>query len=81
MSVLAEHQKEALEQAYDLLKEHFDASLLVVTAVVMDGDEEREATQIYWAGGYMQALGHSDYARYKIRQARDIRESAPGDQN
>lgn len=79
MSVLEKHQQDALEQAYEILKEHFDASLIVVTAIVQHEEKESEATQIFWAGGYMHALGHADYARYKIRQARDVRESAPGD--
>lgn len=79
MSVLADHQQEALEQAYDLLKEHFDASLLVVTAIVNVGDREQEATQIYWAGGYMHALGHCNYANYMVQKERDVRESAPGE--
>lgn len=61
------HQQEALEKAYELLKEHFDASIIVVTATSIPGEPvETDATQVYWAGGVMNAIGQAEFALRKI---------------
>ncbi|MFM7009374.1 MAG: hypothetical protein ACKO0Z_08615 [Betaproteobacteria bacterium] len=58
-------QRQALQQAYSLLGEHFDRALIVVDAE-LDGDDGANAHEVLWKGGYMAALGMAEYARCRM---------------
>lgn len=56
MSALSDAQHDALKQAYDLLGEHFEHSLIAI-ATTVGKDEKEEATQVFWRGGRVAAIG------------------------
>lgn len=65
MSALTEAQSQAAERAYDILREHFDASLIVVLATT-GADDHQEASRVFWHGGRTLALGLATEAKDRI---------------
>lgn len=74
MKEFHQHQKDAVKQAYDLLKEHFDSCLITVTTANTD---EAECSQVFWAGGYAMAVGNSSITTHKLLSTRDLRDNEP----
>lgn len=79
MSLYTDAQKEALEKAYDLLGEHFDASLIVVSAEVQDPADEKssDCIRVYWSGGFPNAIGLASIAAAKIMENDPMTEAQP----
>jgi hypothetical protein len=56
MEGFTEAQVGALDRANEILREHFEASLVAVVTT-LEGDEGKEISNVRWAGGRIQALG------------------------
>ena len=61
-------QTEKLEQAWDILTEHFDRVLLVVDHETPD---RTDTSKVYWHGGYMSAIGMARYCEAMIITRKD----------
>jgi len=60
-------QREAVQKAYQILGEHFDCSLIVVSfEMVDDQNEQANAHVCYWHGGFMPALGLATYCHDRM---------------
>lgn len=80
MSAINAAQQQALEHAYRILSEHFDDSLIVIGTqsdqATPDGGQG-DAIQVFWAGGYLSALGMCEKARHVILGAGSMPENLP----
>jgi hypothetical protein len=56
MSGFTQPQLDALERANEIIREHFEASLVAVVTSV-EGDDGKEVSVVRWHGGRIQALG------------------------
>lgn len=65
---LEQHQRDALEAAYELLREHFDSSLISVSTSNSNG---KESTEVYWAGGYITAIGLAYHSARSIENVKE----------
>lgn len=61
-------QRSAIQQAYSILGEHFDASIIVVDYDIASGEQE-QAHVGYWNGGSMRALGLCLFAQKNILES------------
>ena len=60
-------QRKAIQQAYELLGEHFNASIIAVTFEVEGEDGRRVNSQEYlWNGGSMNAIGLATMLRHRL---------------
>ncbi len=65
MNEFTKAQIEALDKCYDILKEHFDASVFAVVAD-METNDTQEVNTTYWHGGRVRALGLAHIAVHKL---------------
>lgn len=70
-------QEDAMEKVYDILKEHFDASVFAVVTDIESTDGQ-EVNTIYWHGGRVRALGLSHLAIHKLtnKMSEDLEEKS-----
>ncbi len=61
--LITEAQQQALERAYAILGEHFDAALIVVC---WERDDRSDAFRLIYKGGFASALGLSVYATHRL---------------
>jgi hypothetical protein len=57
-------QNEALIQVRDILTEHFESAVLIISTEVED---KQDALDIFWHGGFASALGLLDFGRDEIK--------------
>lgn len=79
MTPLTPSEKEALEKAYQLLGEHFEASLIVVTTLTESDGRNTESSRVYWSGGYQCAIGHAESAKHMLLSLKGVTEVRPGE--
>lgn len=72
-------QQEALEQAYRLLGEHFDGSVIAVSGDVNVEGKENDAVRVFWSGGYVSAVGLAQLALQGILKNEPTGDQAPDD--
>ena len=65
---MTQAQSDAIEQIRHLVREHFDAGLVAVTAEIEESDIH-DSTEILWHGGYARAIGLCQIARKRIQKA------------
>lgn len=58
-------QEQAMEKVYDILREHFDASVFAVVTDI-EATDGQEVNTIYWHGGRIRALGLAHLATHKL---------------
>jgi hypothetical protein len=76
---LSDAQRAALQKAYDLLTEHFEAAIIVCDWECDDPDEKRtSAHECWWHGGSIAAIGLAAYAKDRILRS-GTRYYGPGD--
>lgn len=70
-------QKEILQKALDLIGEHFDCALLVVSTECEDCASE--ISEVYWRGGFFKAVGAAEMAKHKILASSTRADKLPGE--
>lgn len=65
---MTDAQNEAIQKIHDILREHFDAGLVIVESTDDDNVYERE---LGWHGGISTALGLSIVARRRLEKRID----------
>ena len=72
-------QDEALSKAYQLLTEHFDCALIIVSSDMEDNEthDEVEGSRIFWSGGYLNALGMAVQAQSRLNETRGYEKLEP----
>jgi hypothetical protein len=61
---VTDHQRQALDKALALMKEHFDCAVIAYSAEVLGSDEQR--VDYVYTGGYPQALGLMAHATDRL---------------
>ena len=68
---MSEAQKDALKKAFDILDEHFEASLMVVA---FETSDHTDGFKLARHGGFAAAIGLARYAEYLLRNTKSQEE-------
>ena len=63
---LSDAQEQALVKVADLLSEHFDSSLIIVSTELEVDGQTVDCEQMGWNGGYINAIGLAEYALHRL---------------
>jgi hypothetical protein len=66
--MLTQAQKDAAERVIQILSEHFDACVVVVSA--NDDEERRNFTEVMWHGGFPTAFGLIEMGKIRLWERR-----------
>jgi hypothetical protein len=65
---MTQAQSDAIDQIRHLVREHFEAGVIALTAEVEESDTH-DSTEIVWHGGYARATGLCRIAEKRIRKS------------
>lgn len=72
MTHMTDAQREAHEQIYKLMSEHFDASVLVVAYEGHNGEQSTDSIKVVHHGGWATAIGLCEVGRKEILNKEEI---------